>query len=180
MNNLKYREKQWLYQEYWVNKKSIHGLAKMCNCGDSTIFTWMKKHKIKTRNKTESNKNRHDRKQTLYKKEFWLRTEYVVKKKSALKIAEKIGCSDGTILYWMAKFNIPLRSQSNLKGKKASDETKKRISEAKKAYYKKIVTFYKDRNWLYDQYIVNHQSSGQIAEKREYINRNRLKGYIYG
>lgn len=68
----------------------------------------------------------------------WLYDQYIIQKKSALKIAKEIGCQQETVSRYLHKFEIPIRTQSEeiggerhpLYGKHFSEESKKKISLA--------------------------------------------------
>lgn len=66
-----------------------------------------------------------------YKNKEWLFNKYINLKLSAPKIEKICGVSNGTISYWLRKFDIPGRSISEaLMGRETSEETRKKISEA--------------------------------------------------
>ena len=44
-----YKSKEWLYQEYIINKRTANDIAKSENKDAKTIWTWLKKFGIKTR-----------------------------------------------------------------------------------------------------------------------------------
>lgn len=52
----KYKNKNFLYQKYIVNKLSLVEVAKLDNCSSHTIFVWLKKYKIAIRNRSEAQK----------------------------------------------------------------------------------------------------------------------------
>ena len=49
-----YRDKDWLYQKYIVEKISSTDIAKMCNAGKTTIKRWLKRHCINVRSNSEA------------------------------------------------------------------------------------------------------------------------------
>ncbi len=54
----------------------------------------------------------------LYKNKEWLEQKYLKEKLSTAEIAKECGVTDTNISYWLVKYNIPIRSQSEaLKGK---------------------------------------------------------------
>lgn len=82
-------------------------------------------------------------------KEF-LYQEYVINNRTALQISKQIGCSCGTVLRKLRKYNIPIKNQS---------ETRKGIKYVTK--YSKILT----KEFLIKEYIINKKSTVQIAKE---------------
>ncbi len=69
----------------------------------------------------------------LYKDKWFLFFIYIVDKKGSPEIAKLCKCNDQTIRNWLNKFNIPIRSFSEVqKGKILSEEHKRRISISNK------------------------------------------------
>jgi len=67
----------------------------------------------------------------LYKDKDWLYNQYVIEKKSAIKIAKL--CDINDIYYWLNKFDIPMRSLSEAqKERKFSEKTKKEMPKSNK------------------------------------------------
>lgn len=52
--DVKYKNKDFLYEQYLELKKSMQEIAETCNCGIGTIKKWLKKFKIKIRSLSES------------------------------------------------------------------------------------------------------------------------------
>ena len=48
-----YDNKEWLYEQYWILKKSIRDIAKECNCSTTPIIKRLKDFKIKIRSSKE-------------------------------------------------------------------------------------------------------------------------------
>ena len=51
-----YQDKEWLKDQYWNKKESSETIAQMFNLTRQGIIYWLKKHNIKIRTKTESQK----------------------------------------------------------------------------------------------------------------------------
>ena len=49
-----YRDRDWLYNKYIVEKKNTTDIAKICKAGKSTVKRWIKKHGIEIRSNSES------------------------------------------------------------------------------------------------------------------------------
>lgn len=45
----RFKDAQWLYEQYVVSQKSVDEIATMEKCSNGTISKWLQKHKIKTR-----------------------------------------------------------------------------------------------------------------------------------
>jgi len=50
----KYKNRDWLYDQYWNKEKPISQIAKECSCGNTTIYRWMIKFDIPRRTQSES------------------------------------------------------------------------------------------------------------------------------
>jgi len=85
----------------------------------------------------------------LYMDEDWLFEQYINKKKSTCKISKEIECSQRTILNWLKRFNIPIRS----------------LSEAGHLKRAEIKYPYQKKDWLYNQYINLRKSMKEIGKE---------------
>lgn len=104
-----YQNKNWLENQYLVLEKSTHQIAKECNVVQSTIYTWLKKFKIKTRTMSEANKIAMNRPET----------------KRKMSEAQK-----GSHHSEETKRKIS-ENHKGMKGKHHSEETKRKLSEAR-------------------------------------------------
>jgi len=86
--------------------------------------------------------------QKRYKNKSWLKKQYWDKQLSFYKIANKCGVSNGTISYWMQKFNISRRSKSKAE---IIDHNKGEI--------------YKDKQWLKEKLIDEKVPPSDLANK---------------
>lgn len=48
------RNKDWLYQKYWIEKLSTVATAKLCDCHDTTVSYWLIKFGLGTRSRLEA------------------------------------------------------------------------------------------------------------------------------
>lgn len=99
--------KDFLIKEYITNKKSANQIAKELGCSPAPIYRYLKINKIKPRTKCEAAGFKN--KKTLTKK--FLIKEYIVNKKSTHQIDKEIGCSFTTVLNYLKKYDIPIRTK---------------------------------------------------------------------
>lgn len=124
-----YKNKNWLYQKYWVEKLSMSEIGKIYGISDGAIWEWMKKFNIKRRAQKEA-QNIEDR---LYKHKSWLYQKYVGEKLSMSQIAKLCGVNLVTIFNWMERFAIKRRALSeSAKMAQNRPEVKKKMSETQK------------------------------------------------
>ena len=68
-----------------------------------------------------------------YQNKEWLENQYITLRKSMYEIGKECNVNHNTILYWLRKFSIKIRTKSEArKGKHHSEETKSKMSEAQK------------------------------------------------
>lgn len=91
---------------YWEDKKSTIKIGRMYGVNPGTLYRWMKKHNIQTREEAEANLLR--RKLMLTSDE--LRKFYWDKKMSAKEIGKLFGVKGATVRYRMRKYDIPTRT----------------------------------------------------------------------
>ena len=133
MNDLssvkQYNDKDWLYNQYCNQSKSMLEIAKECNVTAMTIRNWLIKFNIPTRPITKPHKN---------KNKDWLYDQYWNQLKSMPEIAKECGVHHLTIRNWLIKFNIPTRSivEAHLliKKKYINDDDIKKIIKLRREY----------------------------------------------
>ena len=86
----------------------------------------------------------------------WLYSEYVVKDRSTKDIAEEYGCKQNTIQCWLAKFKIK--------------------KEVKRLPRKEIYP-YQNKNYLYEQHIVNKKSMTEIAKENN-VSKDTIRYHL--
>ena len=95
-------------QELYLNQeKSSDELAEQFNTTGTTIRRWLKEYKIKTRAKPPDDFVKPSKRK--------LKSLYVEHKKSASEIAEEFDVADTTVIKWLKKYEIPLRTASESK-----------------------------------------------------------------
>lgn len=103
INSKKYRDKEWLFQQYSILRKKVKDIADDCGTSTDVIYDWLKKYNIKTNRYTEKPD-----------KEI-LENLYIKELKSTREIAKILGCSRSAVINWLKKYEIPIRtiSESN-------------------------------------------------------------------
>lgn len=96
--------KDFLYKEYIINNKSAVKIAKEVGCSDVTIGYYLKKYNIKIKIIKQNYSK-------ILTKEFLIK-EYITNRKSTVQIAKTIGCGHSTVLDYLKKYNIPIRTYS--------------------------------------------------------------------
>jgi len=135
----KYRDEEWLREQYWENEKSTRDIADECGCGPETVRRWMKRHGLKRRagGGRPADERLADR--------AWLREQYVEECLSTYDIAKKWGFSQPTVLNWLKRHNINTRGRGA--GKQVDDER------------------LRNGDWLREQYSQREREVAEIAEQ---------------
>ena len=159
-----YKDKNYLIYVYQQLQQPISRIAEQCRTCNSMIYSWLKKHNIKTRTRSESlsgEKNgmfgKHHSKAIRLKLSTVLKQYYKHNDEAKQKISDR---HTGKKLSKETKLKMSLAR----KGMKLSVETKKKISLAHKGKgYKGNPRFY-DENYLHYLYTILELSIPQIAE----------------
>ena len=96
-----YRNRDWLYNEYIIKNREAGDIAKQCGIHQRTLREWISMLDLPNK-LTKTNKLT---KEILY-------DLYRVQHKSSLEIAKMFDITDGSVLYWLRKYNIPSYSIS--------------------------------------------------------------------
>jgi transposase len=141
-----YKDKNWLYQKYVIENKSIREITKEANLtSKSTIIYWLEKCLINSKNLIEYKKSLNPKithtAESLYR-------DHVINRKSIKEIAKQSNVTSSTILRWITNFKIPLRPYqedfcNNLVGQRFGLLTVVRPIYSKQNKYKK-----RTRTWL--------------------------------
>ena len=142
MNLKKYRDKEWLLEQYSVLHRKVKDIADDCDTSTDIIYDWLKKYNIKANRYTE-----------IPDKEVLVNL-YIEEIKSTREIAKILDCSRSAVINWLKKYEIPMRtiSESNhnyfeykggkkiqsekVKNDQKNDEYRNLQSEIKKELFK--------------------------------------------
>jgi len=187
----KYKDKNWLYQKYWLEELSTVKISKLCGVNAPKIIGYMKKFGIKRRTMKEA-MNIEDRP---YKHKSWLYKKYWKEGLSSIKIAKICNVGKKAILKWMKKHNIKARNHSEaLKGKyqgkdhhmygkkgklhnnwgmKLSKEAREKISKAQIGNKKRLGKKHSQKT----RELISQKCRGRKQSRREIENRAKsLRG----
>ena len=146
----------WLNRKYIKEKLSSREIAVLTKTSQCLVIKYLRKHKIKSRNLSQSQKVikfKHPFRckiKELNNKQ-WLINEYVTNCKSAGSIAKEIGCSTNQVTSYLKRHKIHVRSRL----------------EREILYVKSIhgneFQFLNDRKWLTKKYIKKEMSAQDIS-----------------
>ncbi len=160
IENKLYKNRDWLYQKYIIEKISAYRLAKIQNSSPLTIRHWLIKFNIKIRNREQSiNLNI----KPFYKNKSWLFDQYTNKKKPISEIAKTCNVSLMPVSGYLKKFNIKARSEPQFR----LEWRKRQVKLGKK---------YLDLDWLKEK-----GKKLNIYEIAKICNTSptRIKGYAF-
>lgn len=103
---MKYRDEEWLKEQYHVKGLTQAKIAEKCCVTRPTIIRWMKKHGIEARSRG------HSQAEGRYKDKDWLREKYWDEQMSVEEIGEVCGVAGQTVNYWRKKYDIDSRDPS--------------------------------------------------------------------
>lgn len=133
----KYRDENWLREQYVEEWKTTREIAEECGCCKTTIRNWLNEHDIETGGieRAASDQRLTDRN--------WLREQYVEEERSLGDIAEECGCHRNTVHRWIKRHGIDLRG------------LERRLADQRLT----------DREWMREQHVEQRMSCLEIAEK---------------
>ena len=88
----RYRDEEFLHEQYVSRRKSIPEIADDCGVSSSTISRWLDRNGIEREAK--------------YQRREWLREEYVEKRRNQQEIADECGVAVTTICHWLSRLGI--------------------------------------------------------------------------
>ena len=154
-----YKDKNWLYRQYWIKQLSLPKISRLCNISIPAIVYWMDKFKIKRRTISQSisgklnpikgkklteKEKKHLSKIKIqyfhkkfghqeYRNRTWLYQKYIIEELSATDIGKLCNVTTRPVYTWLNKFNIPI---SNVIGHRDTyallGQTKKKDCPGKK------------------------------------------------
>jgi predicted transcriptional regulator len=156
----KLKDKDWLYTQRIVNKKSKENIANELGVSHPTISKWISKHGIK---EIQYNCCQVDLSNTLEQYD-WLYEKYILEQYSSSDISSICGCGTGIVLKYIKQYGIPIRNGTENQLSKNSIE---KLS---------------NKDWLYKAYATNWVSMDTIALElgcsqrtiRNYLNRHNI------
>ena len=135
------KDADWLREHYVEKEMSAGEIAAELGVSKTPVLRFMKEHGIKARSIAE--RNSHGDVEPLRDAE-WVRDHYIEQGLSAYEIAHKLGITSTTVLNWMGRHDIDVRSKSQ------------RVSKGD-------IAPLQDKQWLRRQYIDKNQSMMDIA-----------------
>ena len=121
----KYRDEEWLREQYVGQRRTTTDIAGGLGCGAKTVQRWLKKHGIETR------KGGPQCPDERLKDADWLREQYVERERTIYDIADGLGCGAKTVQRWLKRHGI---------------ETRRGVSH-------RLDERVKDADWLREQYV---------------------------
>lgn len=107
-----YKNRDWLIKKYCVDKLSMKQIGDICGVSFHCVQRWITKYHIKPRSRSRSMRLRHSFNQPSYKNRKDLDDMYWGDGLSSNQMAKILKCSGRTILNYLKKYNITVRSNS--------------------------------------------------------------------
>jgi len=139
-----YRNETWLRDQYLGDVKSVQQMADDIAVPAQTIWYWMQKFDIPRRSRTEAGVLCNGDPENKFHDEEWLRDAY--HDKTVAQIANDCGVAKSSVLASLRRYKIPTRTTCSIASSNA-------------------VSLYRDKEWMFDQYVTQQKSSEQIAEE---------------
>lgn len=137
---------EWLVEQYWGKRLSVDQIAFKFGYERSAIFRAMRKREIPRRGIRTARLISNEDKP--YRKESWLRKQYLRKKLSIDRIAEICGTCSKTISDYLEKYGIQRRSKEEVDKLRRKTWLKIRYG----SYWARILLFCKDITKSYRKY----------------------------
>ena len=111
-NFKKYKNKEWLEEQYIKLQKPFRKICKEFNISEPMLNKLFLEFNIPKRTFSECAQLRTNNGNRLYRDKEWLEEQYVINKKSCGSIAKELNCDPTIIPAWLRKFNIHVRTNS--------------------------------------------------------------------
>ena len=141
--------KDWLYEQYVVKKRSANNISKELKASDSTVKKWLHVHDIKSRDIKESRMPDNENIRLINDLEY-IKNLYTEQGLTCKEIAKNLSCSVHAIYCRLTDAGVEMKT------------FEKRMLE-KNPKLKKL----RSKNWLYQRYITENRNTPQIAEELE-------------
>ena len=105
MSEPKYRDEEWLREQYVEKGKTQTELSELCGCSQVTISRWVEKYNLSADQRTIDSPRLKD--------ESWLREKYEIEGMSSRDIADECGCSRGTVVNRLKEHQIRVEDKYN-------------------------------------------------------------------
>lgn len=107
-----YKDRDWMYRKYVVEKWSPYQIAPLCGAGRSTVYLWLRKHGIPVRTNDQANKLRAKFNLSDPRLQDEIRRLYVDEQLPVEEVARRIGMSKTHARRSMEQIGIANRSNS--------------------------------------------------------------------
>lgn len=141
--NKLYKNKEWLYQKYWIENLTQTEVANIFNISQTAILKWMRKHDIKTRKACirKGFKHSQDTKEKMRKSHMGIKCPHLIslnkKRCSNVPISEeqKQKQRESILKYWNSKEGIIQKKKlSKINRKWAKEHPEEKIKAAKNGH----------------------------------------------
>jgi predicted DNA-binding protein YlxM (UPF0122 family) len=88
----RYRDAEYLHEQYVVERNSIPEIADDCGVSSSTVSRWLERNEIEREPK--------------YQQQEWLREQYIEKRRDQHDIARECEVAVTTICHWLSRLGI--------------------------------------------------------------------------
>lgn len=112
----KYRDAEWLREQYVGQRRSTYDIAKQIDCSSTTVSRWLKNHGIETRS------SGHRPCDQRLNDEEWLREQYKKGDKKPYRVARLCDCSSTTAQKWLVRHGIADESPTSTGYEKLENE----------------------------------------------------------
>jgi len=102
-------DRDWLHEQYVQKEKSAGQISNEIGCGEQTVYDWLNRHGIETRDAGDVFTRRSSRVDKRLEDEQWLRKEYEQRGRAMYDIAQQLDVTAPAIKYRLDEFGIERR-----------------------------------------------------------------------